>query len=250
MRDGFVARYRADERRRRRRPARRRGRVPRRARSGSPTCLALQGRARRGARAVRAAARRSATTSACSPRSTTRERGRLLGNFPQAFTHVGSSRLRSRSRSRPDDPLGRVSGGRRSAGAEATPRPCRPPRPRARAGRASRALETRTLRFSPHALEAAAGEEQRLAADDRAVPLVDLRRDDQVHLAVLVLEQHEDDPVRGRRAAGARPPCPATATCRPCALRVELRARERPGGQVRAEQRRADATPTERLVWR
>ena len=35
--------------------------------------------------------------------------------------------------------------------------------------------------------------------------LVDGRRDDQVHLAVLVLEQHEDDPVGGRGAlAGDR----------------------------------------------
>ena len=41
---------------------------------------------------------------------------------------------------------------------------------------------------------------ERLAADDRAVGLVDRRPDDQVHLAVLVLEQHEDDPVGGRRA--------------------------------------------------
>ena len=29
-----------------------------------------------------------ATTSACSPRSTTRKAKRLLGNFPQAFTHL------------------------------------------------------------------------------------------------------------------------------------------------------------------
>ena len=50
------------------------------------------------------------------------------------------------------------------------------------------------------ALEAAAGEQERLAADDRAVGLVDGRRDDQVHLAVLVLEQHEDDALGGRGA--------------------------------------------------
>ena len=49
------------------------------------------------------------------------------------------------------------------------------------------------------ALEATTGEEQRLAADDRAEAVVDLRRDDQVHLAELVLEQHEDDAVRRRR---------------------------------------------------
>ena len=86
LRDGFVLRY--DTARRRRRPAARRGRVP-----------ALHLLARRLPRADRAhATRRSAlfdrlpgcaTTSACSPRSTTRARGRLLGNFPQAFSHVG-----------------------------------------------------------------------------------------------------------------------------------------------------------------
>src|SRR5829696_3452502 len=43
-------------------------------------------------------------------------------------------------------------------------------------------------------------EDQWLASDDRPVLLVDLRRDDQVHLPVLVFEQHEDDPVRSRRA--------------------------------------------------
>ena len=31
------------------------------------------------------------------------------------------------------------------------------------------------------------------------MPLVDVLRDDEVHLAVLVLEQHEHDPLRGRR---------------------------------------------------
>ena len=59
---------------------------------------------------------------------------------------------------------------------------------------------TSTFSLRSIALEAAAREEQRLAADDRAVALVDRRRDDQVHLAVLVLEQHEDDALRGRRA--------------------------------------------------
>ena len=48
------------------------------------------------------------------------------------------------------------------------------------------------------ALVAAVGEQQRLVADDRPVPLVDVLRDDQVDLAALVLEQHEDDAVRGR----------------------------------------------------
>ena len=46
---------------------------------------------------------------------------------------------------------------------------------------------------------AGADEQKRLAAHDRAVPLVHLRQDDEVHLRELVLEEHEDDAVRGRR---------------------------------------------------
>src|SRR5206468_7710816 len=41
-------------------------------------------------------------------------------------------------------------------------------------------------------------EQQRLAAYERAVALVHRRRDDQVHLTQLVLEQHEDDALCGR----------------------------------------------------
>ncbi len=67
---------------------------PARARSCSCTCwladaYALQGRRAEARAHLRAPARRSATTSACWPRSTTRARGRLLGNFPQAFSHIG-----------------------------------------------------------------------------------------------------------------------------------------------------------------
>src|SRR5258708_22408330 len=47
------------------------------------------------------------------------------------------------------------------------------------------------------ALEAAAGQHERLAADDRAVRVIDLRADDQVDLTVLIFEQHEDDAVCG-----------------------------------------------------
>ena len=57
--------------RRRRRPAGRRGRVPA-CSFWLVDCFELHRPARRGARALRAAARRSRTTSACSPRSTTR----------------------------------------------------------------------------------------------------------------------------------------------------------------------------------
>jgi hypothetical protein len=49
------------------------------------------------------------------------------------------------------------------------------------------------------ALEPSAGEDERLAAHDCAVPVVHMRWDDEVHLPELVLEQHEDDPFRGRR---------------------------------------------------
>ena len=86
------------------------------------------------------------------------------------------------------------------------------------------------------ALELAAREQQRLAADDRAVLLVDLRRDDQVRLAVLVLEQHEDDAVRGRR------PLARDRHARDLQLRAVRRVEASsavvatPGGQVRAQQ--------------
>ena len=85
-------------------------------------------------------------------------------------------------------------------------------------------------------LVAAAREDERLAAHDRPVPLVDVRRDDEVHLAVLVLEQHEHDPVRGRRAL-TRDRHPRERDRRPVPRLVELGARERAGRQVRAEER-------------
>src|SRR5262245_14381978 len=52
----------------------------------------------------------------------------------------------------------------------------------------------------PHLLESAPGEEQRLAANKRAVALVGARRDNQVDETQLVLQQHEDDSLRCRRA--------------------------------------------------
>src|SRR5262245_5332886 len=48
-------------------------------------------------------------------------------------------------------------------------------------------------------LEPALRQDQRLAADDRPVAVVDGRRDDQVHRAELVFDEHEDDAVGGCR---------------------------------------------------
>ena len=50
--------------------------------------LALAGQVER-AGGVRPAPSRSSTTSGCSPRRSTRSTGELLGNFPQAFSHIG-----------------------------------------------------------------------------------------------------------------------------------------------------------------
>jgi hypothetical protein len=49
------------------------------------------------------------------------------------------------------------------------------------------------------ALELPACEDERLGPDERPEALVDRRRHDQVHLPELVLDEHEDDTVRGRR---------------------------------------------------
>ena len=75
-------------RRNRRRAGARRRRLPR--------LQLLAGRRLRFGRAARRCARRcssaccrSATISACWPRNTTPRSGRLIGNFPQAFSHVG-----------------------------------------------------------------------------------------------------------------------------------------------------------------
>src|SRR2546427_6881026 len=48
-------------------------------------------------------------------------------------------------------------------------------------------------------LEAATRENERLAAHDRTMLVVDGGWHDQVHRAELVFDQHEDDTVRGRR---------------------------------------------------
>ena len=49
-----------------------------------------------------------------------------------------------------------------------------------------------------HPLELSPRKQERLASHKRPEPVVDPRRDDQIHLAEFVLEQHEDDPVRCR----------------------------------------------------
>ncbi len=83
--DGFVLAL--PHRGGRRRPPARRGRLP------AVLVLArrryaLLGRHEDAHALLRAARSGSRTTSACSPRSTTPRPGRLLGNFPQAFTHL------------------------------------------------------------------------------------------------------------------------------------------------------------------
>ncbi len=51
-------------------------------------CLALAGRMDEAERACSSGCWQSATTWACWPKSTTPERRRQVGNFPQAFSHV------------------------------------------------------------------------------------------------------------------------------------------------------------------
>src|SRR6266542_6217619 len=86
-----------------------------------------------------------------------------------------------------------------------------------------------------HALEAAVREDQRLAADDPAMALVDARRDDQVDRAELVLDQHEDDAVRRRRPL-ARDRHPGDRDARAVGGAGQLLRREHALGEVRAEQ--------------
>ncbi len=87
--DGFVQRYRHDDGRGvGRRPAARRGRLlPLLVlvrRQPDPARASSTRRAR-----CSSGCSRSATTSGCSRRSTTRSSRRLVGNFPQAFSHIG-----------------------------------------------------------------------------------------------------------------------------------------------------------------
>ena len=85
LHDGFVLRYRSDEVADGLPAARA---CSCRARSGSPTTTSCRAVTTRRA-CCSSASPGSPTTSGCSPRSTTRSRDRQLGNFPQAFTHMG-----------------------------------------------------------------------------------------------------------------------------------------------------------------
>src|SRR6266542_7094814 len=86
------------------------------------------------------------------------------------------------------------------------------------------------------ALELAACEQQRLRTHERTEPLVYHRRDDQVDLAELVLEEHEDNPVRGRRPL-ARNRHSRDGDRPAGGLLRQLPARERALRQVRPQQR-------------
>ena len=93
--DGLVLRYRTHESRRRPAAAARACSSP--AASGSPTTCACRGAGTRRA-SCSSAWSASPTTSACSPRNTTRSAKRFLGNFPQAFSHVGAGQHRDEPR--------------------------------------------------------------------------------------------------------------------------------------------------------
>jgi hypothetical protein len=96
-------------------------------------------------------------------------------------------------------------------------------------------LRDEHVAVSLDALEAPPGEQQRLPADECPVPVVYGRRDDQVYLPVLVLDQHEDDAAGRRRAlsrdreAGHRHPGPVGRA-------FQVGAREHLAGQVRPEE--------------
>src|SRR3954467_7702918 len=105
--------------------------------------------------------------------------------------------------------------------------------PRQRAERLQAVHEDVHVPVAP--LETALREEQRLAAHERAIALVHRRRDDEVHLAVLVLEQHEDDALRRRRTL-TRDRHPGDAYAAAVAALLELRARHHARRQVRPQQ--------------
>ncbi len=88
----------------------------------------------------------------------------------------------------------------------------------------------------PDPLVAAVGEDERLGAHCRAVLLVDRRRHDQVDLSVLVLEEHEDDSVRGRRALAGDGHA-RDRDLQPVSRLQEVSARERPVREMRAKER-------------
>ena len=107
----------------------------------------------------------------------------------------------------------------------------------------ARDLADEDVAVAVEALVAAAREQQRLAAHDGAEALVHLRRQDQVHLRVLVLEQHEDDAVR-RRGPLPRDDHAGDGDARAVRLVEQLDARQRSrpagaGAAARADARRS-----------
>ena len=124
--------------------------------------------------------------------------------------------------------------GARSGARPAEPRRRRAPRERARERREGLELADDDVLVPLHALEDAAREDQRLAADDRPVPLVDLRRDDQVDLAELVLEEHEDDALRGGRPLPGHGHSGHGHT-RPVRCQAQVMARKDTFGEMRAD---------------
>ena len=147
----------------------------------------------------------SRTTSACSPRSTTRwrsgcsatsrRRSRIWRSSTRRSTCCRTCRRRCTAGTR--RPIDQRCPKWCAAGSE----PCTSaPSVSSRAsGPSETQLAHEHVAVAVGVLEAAAREQQRLAANDGAVAVVHLRRDDQVDLRELVLEQHEDDAVRRRR---------------------------------------------------
>src|SRR6266498_4143296 len=85
------------------------------------------------------------------------------------------------------------------------------------------------------AFEAAAGEQERLPPDEGPVALVHGGRHDEVHLGVLVLEEHEDDAVRSRGAL-ARDDEAGNGHRAPVLQMLEVEARQDLGGEMRPEE--------------